>query len=210
MFPFVTGGFILDPRPSIDNPSDRIVQSEFGCAVVESEKSLHQNTKESKEETFGYPEKHKSRSISLFAGEPSKQKLGWPLLCRTNSEISQSCHGRDMSVVQWVMTLPDRSSENSPQSSSSGENPFERSTSDILEDESFKNYLSPSVVLPKGLEEILNVNSLDCKWFTLEALKSCTNQFSSGLNAASYYDLPQSLYKLAYPTRAQHEHEKTS
>ncbi|KAI5387992.1 protein kinase STUNTED isoform X1 [Lathyrus oleraceus] len=173
------GGFILDPRPSIDNPSDRIVQSEFGCAMVESEKSLHQNTKESKEETFGYPEKHKSRSISMFAGEPSKQKLGWPLLCRTNSEISQSCHGRDMSVVQWVMTLPDRSSENSPQSSSSGENPFERSTSDILEDESFKNYLSPSVVLPKGLEEILNVNSLDCKWFTLEALKSCTNQFSS-------------------------------
>lgn len=178
----MTGSFILDPRPSIDYPSDRIFQSE----------------------------KHKSRSISMFAGDPSEQKLGWPLLCRTNSEISQSCHGRDMSVVQWVMTLPDRSSENSPQSSSSDENPFERSTSDILEDESLKNYLSPYVVLPKGLEEILNVNSLNCKWFSLEALKSCTGQFSSGWNNASYYDLSQFLYKLAYRTRAQHGHEKTS
>ncbi|KAL5055629.1 hypothetical protein RYX36_036311 [Vicia faba] len=173
------GSFILDPRPIIDNPSDRIIQSEFGCAVVESEKSLLQNTKESKEETFDNPEKHKSRSISMFAGDPSEQKLGWPLLCKTNSEISQSCHGRDMSVVQWVMTLPDRSSESSPQSSSSDRNPFERSTSDILEDESFNIILSPSVVLPKGLEEILNVNSLNCKWFSLEALKSCTDQFSS-------------------------------
>ncbi|XP_058759115.1 protein kinase STUNTED-like [Vicia villosa] len=145
------GSFILDPRPSIDYPGDGIIQSE----------------------------KHKSRSISMFAGDPSEQKLGWPLLCRTHSEISQSCHERDMSVVQWVMTLPDRSSENSPQSTSSDENPFERSTSDILEDESIKNYLSPSVVLPKGLEEILNVNSLNCKWFSLEALKYCTSQFSS-------------------------------
>ncbi|MCI33236.1 proline-rich receptor-like protein kinase PERK8-like [Trifolium medium] len=117
----------------------------------------------------------------MFVGDPSEQKLGWPLLRLADSEISQSRHGRDMSVVQWVMTLPDRSPHSSSQSSSSDENLFERSISEI-EDESFKNYSPQSVLLPKGLEGILNVNSLNCKWFSLEALKSCTSQFSSGWN----------------------------
>ncbi|XP_004505818.1 protein kinase STUNTED [Cicer arietinum] len=176
------GSLILDPRPSltsIDNLSDRTIQSEFGCSTEEEEKSLCQNTKELKEETIDESERYKSRLISIFAGKASKQKLGWPLLRRATSEISQRPHGRrDMSVVQWVMSLPDRSPHSSPQSSSPDENPFERSISDI-EDESFKNYLLPSVVLPKGLEGILNVNSLNCMWFSLEALKSCTSQFSS-------------------------------
>lgn len=161
------GSLILDPRPSLTSIDNL------------SEKSPHQNTKELKEETFDGSERHKSRSISMFADDPSKRKLGWPLLRKSNSDISQSHHGRGISVVQWVMSLPDRSPHSSPQSSSSDENPFERSVSDILEDESFKNHLPPSVLLPKGLEGILNVNSLNCKWLSLEALKSCTSQFSS-------------------------------
>ncbi|KAK2435145.1 Protein kinase superfamily protein [Trifolium repens] len=176
-----SGSLILDPSPSltsIDNLNDRIIQSEFGYPVVESEKSPSQNTKESKEETIEESEKNKSRSISMFVGDPSEQKLGWPLLRKANSEMLPSHHGRDMSVVQWVMTLPDRSPHSSSQSSSSDENLFERSISEI-EDESFKNYSPSSVLLPKGLEGILNINSLNCKWFSLEALKSCTSQFSS-------------------------------
>jgi hypothetical protein len=171
----VTGSLILDPRPSLTSIDNL------------SEKSPHQNTKESKEETFDGSERQKSRSISMFADDPYKRKLGWPLLRKSNSDISQSHHGRgiSVSVVQWVMSLPDRSPRSSPQSSSSDENPFERSISDLLEDESFKNHLPPSVVLPKGLEGILNVNSLNCKWLSLEALKSCTSQFSSGRNCDS-------------------------
>ncbi|WJX45214.1 hypothetical protein P8452_32109 [Trifolium repens] len=176
-----SGNLILDSSPSltsIDNLNDRIIQSEFGFPVVESEKSPRQITKESKEETLEESEKYKSRSISMFVGDPFEQKLGWPLLRRADSEISQSRHGRDMSVVQWVMTFPDRSPHSSSQSSSSDENLFDRSISEI-EDESLKNYSPPSVLLPKGLEGILNINSLNCKWFSLEALKSCTSQFSS-------------------------------
>jgi len=169
----VAGSLILDPRPSLTSIDNL------------SEKSPHQNTEESKEETFDGSERHKSRSISMFADDPSKQKLGWPLLRKSNSDISQSQHGRGISVVQWVMNLPDRSPHSSPQSSSSDENPFERSISDLLEDESLKNHLPASVVLPKGLEGILNVNSLNCKWLSLEALKSCTSQFSAGRNCDS-------------------------
>lgn len=161
------GSLILDPRPSLTSIDNL------------SEESPHQNIKESKEKTFDESERHKSRSISMFADDPSKRKLGWPLLRKSNSDISHSHHGKGISVVQWVMSLPDRSPRSSPQSSSSDENPFERSISDSLEDESFKNHLPPSVVLPKVLEGILNVNSLNCKWLSLESLKSCTSQFSS-------------------------------
>lgn len=159
----------MDPRPSLTSIDNL------------SEESPHQNIKDSKEEKFDESERHKSRLISMFADDPSKRKLGWPLLRKSNSDISHSHHGKG-SVVQWVMSLPDRSPRSSPQSSSSDENPFERSISDSLDDESFKNHLPPSVVLPKVLEGILNVNSLNCKWLSLESLKSCTSQFSSGWN----------------------------
>ncbi|XP_061342130.1 protein kinase STUNTED isoform X1 [Gastrolobium bilobum] len=176
------GGLILDPRPSfssIQNLSDKIIQSEFDDSLVESEKSTPQDTRELKEETFNGSERCKTRSITMFAGDPAEQKLGWPLLRRANSGISQTRHARDMSVVQWVMNLPDRSPHKSPHSSSSiEENPFKRGISDI-EDESSKNSSPPSVELPKGLEGMLNVNSLNCRWFSLEVLKSCTSQFSS-------------------------------
>ncbi|XP_027911785.1 PTI1-like tyrosine-protein kinase 1 isoform X2 [Vigna unguiculata] len=114
----------------------------------------------------------------MFAGDSAKQKLGWPLLRGANSGIPQTHHARNMSVVQWVMTLPDRSPCKSPCSSSSEDNPFERSISDI-DDESSKFSSVPSIELPNGLEEMQCVNSIGCKWFSLELLQSCTRQFSS-------------------------------
>ncbi|KAK7264200.1 hypothetical protein RJT34_31805 [Clitoria ternatea] len=175
------GGLILDPRPSltfIENLSDRVIHSEYGGSKVGIEKLTRQNSSELKEEAS---ERGKSRSLSMSAGDPAEQKLGWPLLRRANSGVSQTLHARDMSVVQWVMTLPDRSPrKSSPHSSSSiEENPFERSISDIDEDESSKNSSPRSLELQKDLEEMLNINSLSCKWFSLEVLKSCTSQFSS-------------------------------
>ncbi|KAK7312257.1 hypothetical protein VNO77_36006 [Canavalia gladiata] len=175
------GDLMLDPRPSltiIENLSDKVIQSELGDSVVDMKKSKGQNTLKLKEETLNRSERCKSRSISMFVGDPAEKKLGWPLLRRANSGISETHHARDMSVVQWVMSLPDRSPYKSPHSSSIEENPFERVISDI-EDESSKNSSPQSIKLPKGLEEMLNVNSLNCKWFSLEVLKSCTSQFSS-------------------------------
>ncbi|KAG4988297.1 hypothetical protein JHK82_030640 [Glycine max] len=171
------GGLILDPRPSLtiieENLSDRIIQSAICDSIMEIEESTPiKNSLELKDE-----EKSKStRSISV------EQKLGWPLLRRANSGMSQTLlHTRDMSVVQWVMTLPDRSPHNkSSSSSSTEENPFERRSISDIEYESSTNSSPASVdIIPNGLEEILNLNSLDCKRFSLEVLKSCTSQFSS-------------------------------
>lgn len=182
---------MLDPRPSltsIESLIDRVNQSELGDSEVESEKSTRQNTRELKEEALNGLERRRLRSITMFAGDPAEQKLGWPLLRRTNSGILQTHHARDMSVVQWVMSLPDRSPKKSPNSSSSiEENPFERGISD-MEDESSQNGSPPSVELPKGLEGMLIVNSLNCKWLSLEVLKSCTSHFSPGWTTAAYTD----------------------
>lgn len=181
----MAGGLILDPRPSLtiikENLRDRAIHSSICDSIVEIEESTRKNSLESKEEAFNGSEKSKSRSISMFAGDSAEQKLGWPLLRRANSGMSQTLlHTRDMSVVQWVMTLPDRSPHNkSSSSSSTEENPFERSISDV-EYESSSNSSPSSVDIPNGLEEMLNLNSLNCKRFSLEVLKSCTSQFSSG------------------------------
>nr|KYP68318.1 putative serine/threonine-protein kinase At1g01540 family [Cajanus cajan] len=166
------GSLILDPRPSLtsieEKLSNRVIQSAFGDSTVEIEKPTRKNSLELKEEAFNGSEKCDS----------AEQKLGWPLLRRTNSGVSQTLHPRDMSVVQWVMTLPDRSPHKSPPSPSIQENPFQRGIR-YIDDESSKNSSLSSVELPTDLEDMLNINSLNCKWFSLEVLKSCTNQFSS-------------------------------
>lgn len=184
------GSLILDdPRPSLtstENLSNKQTQYEFGESDLENDKSPRQNTEESKEEALDKSEKYKSNSISMFADYPTEHKLGWPLLGRANLGISQSLHVREMSVVEWVMSLPDRSPHSSPQSSSSTEeNPFKRSIDDI-EDESSKNSSPSSVELQKDIEGMLNVNSLNCKLFDLDVLKSCTNHFSSGWLVTNY------------------------
>ncbi|XLU92790.1 hypothetical protein S245_007142 [Arachis hypogaea] len=176
----LSGGLLVDPRPSlsIESMSDRVVQSEFGDSELEIEKSSHWGTRESKQESLSGTGKFKTRSLSMFSGDPAELKLGWPLLLRANSEISQNLHARDMSVVKWVMRFPDRSPHGSPHCSTEEGNLSERGISDF-EDESSKNGSPLSSQLPKGIEGMLNLNSLNCKWFGLEVLKSCTSQFSS-------------------------------
>lgn len=186
----MAGGLILDPRPSLttkeENLSDRVIQSEFRDSTVEIEKSTPKISLELKEGSFNGSKKTMSRSISMSSGDSAEQKLGWPLLRRANSGMSPTLHARDMSVVQWVMTLPDRSPRKSPRSPPSIlENPFQRSISDF-DDESSGSSSPPSVGLPNGLEDMFNLNSLNCKWFSLEVLKSCTSRFSSGRTTIAY------------------------
>ncbi|XP_057456544.1 protein kinase STUNTED-like [Lotus japonicus] len=174
---------IQDPRPSLTSTkflSGTVIRSEFDNSVEKNEISTSQNSIEPKQEALDRIQRLKPRSLSMHAGDPAKKQLGWPLLRRANSGISQTSNARDISVVQWVMSLPNRSPQKSSVCSSIEESPSERGISDI-EDESSKNS-SPSSVeveLPKNLERMLNVNSLNCKRFSLEVLKSYTGQFSS-------------------------------
>ncbi|KAJ1411695.1 Serine/threonine-protein kinase, active site [Sesbania bispinosa] len=171
----LTGCLIEDPRPSL---ICTVVQSAFGESEVKSEKSTCQDSTELEEEAFEGEQscnKAFSRSISQFAGDSTQQKLGWPLLRRAYTDITQSHDARDMSVVQWVMSLPDRSPQKNPLI---WDNSSERGISDI-ENESYQTVSPPSLELPKCLEGILNINTFNCKWFSLEVLKSCTGQFSS-------------------------------
>lgn len=94
-------------------------------------------------------------SISVLVRRLPEPRPGWPLLrlaVTANVEALRDREARKMSVVQWVMNLPDRSL-------------FQSATSDLI----------------KELEIILHKNSSTCKWFQYEELQISTNYFSSGL-----------------------------
>lgn len=121
-------------------------------------------------------------SISLKVEDFSQEKPGWPLL-QTSSSITQPApEARQMSVVQWVMSLPNRS---------------------LLEASEFKSNLNEtgdSLGIENGISEVnsgdykMSVRGVEanhlklmpvtkssgCKWFSHELLKMSTSQFSSG------------------------------
>lgn len=137
-------GLIGDLKPSfslIQVPTSKECQSEFGDSEAESEISISKVVQNSidedlKDEVFNHAHKGNElslRSTSLYAGDPSEQRqLGWPLLRRASSSIPQAPHARNMSVVQWVMSLPDRSPQLSPQCSTIEESPLEGDISEIF------------------------------------------------------------------------------
>lgn len=98
------------------------------------------------------------RRIIVYGQLPWKlpePKLGWPLLqraIRANAEPLEETEHCNLSVIQWVMNLPDRSA-------------------------SFLQSLPNDLV--KEIEVILEKNSSTCKWFQSEELQSLTDQFSS-------------------------------
>lgn len=163
------GSLIEDPRPSLTNT---VILSDYGDSEVESEKSTCEDSRELEEERC---KKVFSRSISQLASDSSEQKLGWPLLCRANTDISLGCTARHMSVVQWVMSLPDRSPQKNAHLSSIRDTSSERDINSDIEDESYK-----PKILSRNWSTDFHPSTLNCKWFSLEVLKSCTCQFSSG------------------------------
>ncbi|XP_062176496.1 protein kinase STUNTED-like isoform X3 [Alnus glutinosa] len=179
-----------DLKPSfslIQVPTSKECQSEFGDSEAESEISISKVVQNSidedlKDEVFNHACKSNELSLmstSIYARDPSEQRpLGWPLLRRASSSIPQAPRTRNLSVVQWVMSLPDRSPQLSPQCSTIEESPLEGDISEIL-DESIKTGVSASFELPKGLEHLLKTDSSVCKWFSHEVLKTSTSQFSS-------------------------------
>ncbi|KAK4847435.1 hypothetical protein QYF36_001847 [Acer negundo] len=194
-------GVERNPIPSLsclmenhNSSSLRESRSEFGDSEAETEKSsfgLIDNLKDEASDTtdtdssmdrsssFVHGYKGTSfRTTSPFAEDILEHRPGWPLLRRVSSvrPQPQASLTRNLSVVQWVLSLPDRSPQQSPRCSTIEENPMERQMSDIV-DESIRN--SSLGDLRKGLEILLNTSSSSLKWFSYEVLRTATSQFSS-------------------------------
>ncbi|KAL6525978.1 hypothetical protein OROHE_015502 [Orobanche hederae] len=154
---------IQDPKPRFcinDKSTYKDNHSEFGALGISETSRFSFDRKESNitEDVVISPVRRKKRgslsSISLPAEDFTKQRPGWPLLQTASSLTQEALEARNMSVVQWVMTLPNRSRP-----------------SDISESDS---------ELPKDLEIIFMRNSAGCKVFSHDVLKNSTYMFSSG------------------------------
>ncbi|KAM5550065.1 protein kinase STUNTED-like [Rosa sericea] len=151
-------------------------QSEFGDSEGDTEtvKSFSDKAESSQaspmrgnEDLKKEHKRGRNRSASsLSIGESAEKCLGWPL--RRASSVSTQIPGtRNMSVVQWVMSLPDRSSQQSPQCS-------------IIRETSFGGGIKSTFALdalPNELKSLLKTNH--CRWFSHEVLKTATSNFSS-------------------------------
>ncbi|MCD7458709.1 hypothetical protein HAX54_038925 [Datura stramonium] len=194
-------GSFDDPKPSLNlerNSTSRDCQSEFGesdvsemgrfsCEVTRTLDRWTNGTQNIKEESTSPSGKHKKGSLSLgsisiptedFAADTP----GWPLLQTTSSLNQPAKVERKMSVVQWVMTLPNRTMLDSPKSNSSpkeNQNAFGMENSYSIMDCNEKESASICNQLIKDLHLILQANSSGCKWFSYDLLRSSTSNFSS-------------------------------
>ncbi|WOL05942.1 putative receptor-like serine/threonine-protein kinase [Canna indica] len=94
-------------------------------------------------------------SVSVLLQKLPETRLGWPLLRRRALEqlqLPKEADARKMSVVQWVMNLPNRS----------------------------VSLHRPQLDLTKELKTIIINNNSNCRWFPYDELHTSTNQFSSG------------------------------
>ncbi|XP_062081767.1 protein kinase STUNTED-like [Humulus lupulus] len=161
--------------------------SEFGDSEAETETviSICETTRSADSFSLtSHQERRRSlsRSDSLLSTDSFSmdQKLGWPLLRRSSSGTSNTPKAKNISVVQWVMNLPDRSPLQYLHCPTIVENPnMEAELSDFDNDTSNSIKLSDFNEIPEGLQNLLQTNSCGCKWFTLDDLKASTSHFSS-------------------------------
>jgi len=102
--------FLSKEIPLSINPQSSFPETEISSLELLS----RYESEESKDEVCSIVSVRKKRSNSLFAGDILDQRAGWLLLRRVNSTIPQN-YVRQLSVVQWAMALPDRSSLQNPQ-----------------------------------------------------------------------------------------------
>lgn len=139
----------MDAKRDSPNSSQRLANEGKKDMMKESKDYCIINTmKESKDYCIINYDKARQRRRKLPEPKP-----GWPLLRRevaVNIEASKDCEERKISVVQWVMKLPNRTFSPIPS----------------------------QAVLAKDLEAILAKNSSSCKFFQYEELQISTNYFS--------------------------------
>ncbi|XP_031130555.1 uncharacterized protein LOC116032220 isoform X2 [Ipomoea triloba] len=181
-----TGG-AGDPRPSFYTERSSTVgdgQSEFGESVISEMGRLSheerwteccENYSQDQDErlsTTSPKGTHKKGCLSLGSISLPVVELdtlpGWPLL-RYEPPVPVPVHARKMSVVQWVMTLPNRSL---PDLVSSPKSLEEENCSFVDKNESCSELINDFKLL-------IETNSPGCKWFSYSVLTTSTSQFSS-------------------------------
>lgn len=164
-----------DPKPSLapSELGDSDVETETVVSFCETTRNLQDSPRHGSEDLRS--NNFISRSDSVLSTEyySMDHRLGWPLLRRANLAPK----GRNVSVVQWVMSLPDRSPLPSFQCSTIFEN---SNTETEISESTNKLILSAFDEAPEGLQYLLQTSSYGCKyWFGLDVLKASTCQFSS-------------------------------
>ncbi|XP_076958506.1 protein kinase STUNTED-like [Bidens hawaiensis] len=183
---------MTDPKPSfylIGNTHLKDTQSEFceseasdmGRQSVEGAQSL-------KNGDLGSFELRKKAltSVSVVLEDFAHQRPGWPLL-RANSVLTPSAReARKMSVVKWVMNLPNRSAPGTPRTTSSSSNEVSpksmgsdsRSECSIFTNTSNESNSTKSHELPEILNLLLKTKSSRCQWIGFDLLKASTSNFA--------------------------------
>ncbi|KAK1419342.1 hypothetical protein QVD17_28508 [Tagetes erecta] len=183
---------MTDPKPSfylIGNTNLKDTQSEF-CESEASDMGSHsyegvQSLKNGDICPFEARKKALS-SVSVVLEDFAHQRPGWPLL-RANSVLTPSAReARKMSVVKWVMNLPNRSAPGTPRTTSSSSNEVSpkslgsdaRSECSIFTNTSTESNTPKSHELPEILNLLLKTNPSRCQWIGFDLLKASTVNFA--------------------------------
>ncbi|CAO2813741.1 unnamed protein product [Amaranthus hypochondriacus] len=121
------------------------------------------------------------KTSSSFSNTESttEQKPGWPLLRRSSLPTQKALDSRKMSVVQWVMSFPDRSPPGTPQSirSSNGDSDSSNGSNGVFSSKSSNSLLGELADQESGIP--FELSFLDFTWFSYEVLRNATSSFSS-------------------------------
>ncbi|KAL4585046.1 hypothetical protein LXL04_009659 [Taraxacum kok-saghyz] len=183
-------GSMRDPRPSfylIGKSHIKDTQSEF-CESEVSEMGRHssegvKSLKDEDSDPFELRKKALS-SVSVVIEDFAHQRPGWPLL-RANTMLTPTAiEARKMSVVKWVMNLPNRSSApGTPRTPSSNSEISPKSSrsecSSVFTNTSNESGTPKSHELPEILNLLLKTNPSRCQWFGFDLLRASTSHFSS-------------------------------
>lgn len=190
-----------DPRPSLSrnkNPTSTDNQSEYGdseTSEVANARYSHELIQSSKDGSGDVSSDSRSgnlsaalrqtklsSSLSFPVEDFGEQRPGWPLLRTGTLATPPTKEARKISVVRWVMSLPDRSPPETPQSGASS---FASVETDVLLSRESINSMDKNDTssahgeLLDKLDKILKTNSSSCKWFSFDVIKTSTTQFSS-------------------------------
>ncbi|KAJ8424865.1 LOW QUALITY PROTEIN: hypothetical protein Cgig2_003152 [Carnegiea gigantea] len=194
----INNGKIVFKRTSLDHPpglrrdqQPSMNQSEFGDSEKpesgsESPKMISEGSEAGSTDSSGELLENKCtvvrnanegplRSVSLSKESSTEQRPGWPLLRRASVPTQRALESRKMSVVQWAMSLPDRSPPDTPQSSttdsssSKSESPLSRKSSQSV----WSELMLDEPAFP------FELSSSNFIWFSYEVLNHATSHFSS-------------------------------
>ncbi|GJS86198.1 putative proline-rich receptor-like protein kinase PERK11 [Tanacetum coccineum] len=194
-------GSMRDPRPSfylIGNSHLKDTQSEFceseasdmGRHCSEEVRSLKEEVQSLKEEDLNPFELRKKAlsSVSVVIEDFAHQRPGWPLLRASSVLTPSAMEARKMSVVKWVMNLPNRSAPGTPRTPSSSSSTDispkslgsdSRSECSIFTNTTFESNTPKSHEVPEILNLLLKTNPSRCQWIGFDLLKASTSHFAS-------------------------------